>query len=186
MRAREKRDALEWYRMTLWLLWEAGSPKTVCLVWCLQLKSRGHTSGWLETSWSAIWKALYLPIDPRCPVQFSYTPRHLEFTGCTNNRLQDVYQEYIFITFTKKTIAFKKIQQATSLSGTGEVWQAGNGESWWGAGGGEHGYLMVFLLELVAEVKKWIWWGGCLKDCRHPVSWEVTFQHSKSQLESDF
>lgn len=52
---------------------------------------------------------MYLPIDPLCPIQFSYTPLHLEFPGCTNNRLQDVYQEDTFIKLTKKRRDLKKV-----------------------------------------------------------------------------
>lgn len=63
-------------------------------------------------------EASYLPIGLLRPIQFLYTPLHVEFPGCTNDRLQDVYQE---VTFIKKTIAFRKIEQATSLSDTGDV-----------------------------------------------------------------
>lgn len=52
---------------------------------------------------------MYLPVEPLCSIQFSYTPPHLEFPGCANNRLQDVYQEYTFIKSTKKKTVFKSI-----------------------------------------------------------------------------
>lgn len=58
-------------------------------------------------------EALYLPIGLLRPIQFLYTPLHVEFPGCTNDRLQDVYQEGMFI---KRMIAFRKIEHATSLS----------------------------------------------------------------------
>lgn len=54
-------------------------------------------------------EASYLPVEPLCSIQFSYTPLHLEFPGCANNRLQDVYQEYTLIKSTKKKTVFKHI-----------------------------------------------------------------------------
>lgn len=160
MRAREKCGAVEPYTIALWLPWEACSIMSGCLVPCLPLKSRLPTQSYgLEGVGVAAGEASYLPIGLLRPIQFLYTPLHVEFPGCTNDRLQDVYQGDTFI---KKMIAFGKIEQVTSLV-TQEMSDRLETESGWGR-------IVLNGHCFGVSCKRGSEGWGCGKNCPRPMS----------------